>query len=53
MTLDQAIARCERIALMTIYGGVTEQVANDYCDKYPDIFGVSENKAVQQDLIGR
>jgi hypothetical protein len=39
-------ARAERIAIM-MESGVTEQEAEEYCNRYPEIFGLKVKEQVQ------
>jgi hypothetical protein len=42
MTPEQAALRSERVALMVIDGGCTEEESQLYCDKYPIPYGVRD-----------
>lgn len=45
------IARAERIAIMTIDGGTTEQEAEDYCNQHPEIYGIKGEEMTQGGLF--
>lgn len=39
---DSEVTRAERMAIMTICGNCSEDEAQRYCDRYPELFGVRE-----------
>lgn len=50
MTTDQAEARDERVAIMTVEG-MSEDDAQAYCDSRPWLYGARERNEKQLDLI--
>lgn len=51
MTPAQAEAREERVAIMTLDGGVGEEEAHAYCDSKPWLYGLRGENPVQPDLM--
>ena len=51
MTPDQKYNREERIGIMVFEGKMTEEFAQAYCDRFPDVYGIREVTERQDDLF--
>lgn len=51
MTAEQRANRAERVAIMTAGGEVSEEEAQRYCDRYPDVYGIREREESQLSLL--
>lgn len=51
MNPEQAMNREERVAIMTICGNQTEEVAQAYCDTKPDVYGIRDFEETQGGLF--
>ena len=51
MTERQQSNREDRVAIMTIDGGCTEEEAQEYCDDHPSEYGVRPIEWKQEELL--
>ena len=51
MTTAQSELRAERIAIMVIDGGLTENAAEEYCDSKPQLYGIRDRTERQDKLF--
>lgn len=47
----EEMTRAERVAIMVVCGNATEDEAQRFCDRHPDLYGVRVVTAVQAGLF--